>query len=63
MSISTVLGASPPVKGQGSLDGLRRSALKDDSPGSLRCSAFICRLLGNATSLMSRFAVLGYLPQ
>jgi len=56
MSISTVLG-------QGSLDGLRRSALKDDSPGSLRCSAFICRLLGNATSSMSRFAVLGYLPQ
>jgi hypothetical protein len=42
---------------------LRRSALKHASPGSLRCSAFICRLLGNATSSMSRFAVLGYLPQ
>ncbi|MCE2785943.1 MAG: hypothetical protein LW699_13800, partial [Pirellula sp.] len=33
-----------------------------DSPGSLRCSAFICRLVRNATSSMSRFDGIGRKP-
>jgi hypothetical protein len=34
-----------------------------DSPGSLRCSAIICRLLGNATTSMSRFDGIGLKPK
>jgi hypothetical protein len=46
---------------------VRRSTTQEttgyfDSPGSLRCSAFICRLARNATSSMSRFDGIGLAP-